>query len=263
VKRNLCSVLIVLFFILSLACVSCSTNTVVGSGNVITQTFDVSNFDQVNLAAFGEVFIEQGETESLSIETDDNIMPLLDIKVRDGELVLGMEPNKIAIPSGTLIYRVTVKELGKITIAGSGNFAVEPVQSNDMTLSLQGSGNINLKGLTANTLSIDLNGSGNITVEGIKVKAVDTSNKVSGDIKLEGQANTQKFTLGGSGNYLAGDLQTDSADISITGSGNVTLWATNQLKITVSGSGDVKYYGKPTVDQSGSGSGNIISLGDK
>lgn len=262
-KREFTVFLIVLFFIPTLACGSFSINPVIGSGNIITQTFDVSNFDKVNLPAFGDVYIEQGETESLSVETDDNIMPLMDIKVKDGELVLGMKPNQVAIPSGTIVYRLTVKDLGKITLSGSGNFFVEPVQSNDMTISLLGSGNINLKGLTANTLSIDLSGSGNITVEGIQVKAVDTAIKGSGDTKLEGRANTQKLTLGGSGNYLAGDLQTDSADISITGSGNVTVWAKNELKITVSGSGDIKYYGKPTVDQSGGGSGNVTSLGDK
>src|SRR5512134_3419247 len=45
-----------------------------GSGNVITQTREVGDFDKVSFSSFGELTIQQGESESLSIEAEDNVL---------------------------------------------------------------------------------------------------------------------------------------------------------------------------------------------
>ncbi len=262
-KHHLRIFLIILFFLPSLACGVLNTKSVDGSGNLETQTIDVSNFDSVTLAGFGNVFIQQGEVQSLSVQTDDNILPLLDIRVTGRELILAVKPNLNINPSQSITYNLTVKDLKAVSLKGSGNFYVDPVKSNSISISLFGSGDITFKGLSSDTLSMDLSGSGNITIDGISVKTLDTSVKGSGDVKLTGKADTQKVSIIGSGNYLAGNLETTSADISIPGSADVTVWATDTLRTDVNGSGNIRYYGKPNIDQSGLGSGKLISLGAK
>jgi hypothetical protein len=262
-KRILTLILIVLFFLPSLACGSFTKDLVKGSGNIVTQTVDVSGFDRVILEGFGDVYVEQGQTESLTVQTDDNLISLLDIKVRGTELSLGIKPGFDISPSKSIIFNLTIQDLNRVTLAGSGNFYVEPVKSNDLAVSIPGSGNIDIKGLNAGTLSIDLKGSGNISIEEINAKIADTSLQGSGDIKLEGNASAQNITISGSGNYLAGNLQAGNADVSVPGSGDVTVWVNDELNIKVSGSGDIRYYGKPIVDQTVSGSGNITALGEK
>lgn len=262
-KRNLSLLLILLFFIPSLACGSFTTSSVSGSGNIETQMIDVSNFDRVILEGFGDVYIDQKQTYSLSVQTDDNLVSLLDIQVRSNELRLGIKQGVEVHPTQSITYNITVPELNSVALSGSGNFYLEPMKSSNLTVSMAGSGNIDIKGLNAGNLSIDLNGSGNITIEDINAKIVDASLKGSGDIKLEGSANTQNVTIDGSGNYLAGSLQTNTADVSVPGSADVTVWVNDELKIRVNGSGDIQYYGKPIVDQNVSGSGNITSLGKK
>jgi putative autotransporter adhesin-like protein len=262
-KRYLMLILILLFFIPSLACRSSATGPVKGSGNIITQTVDVSGFDQVTLEGFGDVYLEQGQTESLSVQTDDNLFSLLDIRVRGKELRIGIKPGFDVSPSESITYNLTVKDLHSVSLAGSGNFYIEPVKSSDLTVSVPGSGNIKIKGMNTDKLSIDLNGSGNITIEDILAKTVDASLRGSGDIKLTGNTNTQFVTINGSGNYLTGSLETDKTQISLPGSADVTLWANDELKIQISGSGNLQYYGQPSVDQNISGSGNITPLGEK
>ena len=262
-KRALSLLLIVLLFVPSLACSSFPTNSIVGSGDIVTQTFDVSNFDRVNLEGIGSVFVEQGETESLSVQTDDNIMSLLDIRVQGNELRLGVKQGYNVNPSESITFNLTVKDLSGVELDGSGDFSVEPVKSSDLTVSIQGSGDINIEGLTADTLSIELDGSGNITIQDISVESVDTSLQGSGDISLEGKADTQKVNVDGSGKVMAENLETTSAEISIAGSGEVTVWARDELNARVNGSGNIRYYGQPAIDQSGSESGDLISLGDK
>jgi hypothetical protein len=262
-KLPLSLFLIVLFFLPSLACGAFTTNSVIGPGKIVTQTIDVSGFQHVTLGGFGDVFIEQGQTESLSVETDDNILPLLDIRVKGSELILGTKNGVDINPSKSITYNLTVKDLDAIRLGGSGTFHVGSLNSGNFGVSVSGSGDVNISSLEAEDLSIALNGSGNILVENINVNTVDTSLQGSGDIKLEGQAATQKVRVNGSGNYLAGELQTDAAEISVPGSADVTVWAEDELSIRVSGSGNIRYYGKPVIDQNISGSGNITSLGEK
>ena len=262
-KRAISRFLIVLLFAAALGCVPLPTNIIVGSGDVVTQIFGVSDFDRVALEGFGSVFIEQGQTESLSVQTDDNIMPLLAIHVQGRELRLGIKTGYSVNPSDSITFNVKVKELNAVRLDGSGTIDIGPIQSGRMGVSLQGSGDIEIRGLKADDLSIDLNGSGNITIDDISVQSTDTSLQGSGDIKLRGKAETQKVTVNGSGTYQAGDLETSRTDVSIPGSANVTVWVREQLTARVNGSGDIRYYGQPGIDQSGSGSGNLISLGKK
>ena len=264
-KRQLPLLLIVLFFILSLACrsVYVNPNSVQGSGNIETQTVDVSNFDQISLEISGDVYVEHGQTESVTVEADDNILPLLETKVTGKELVLSTKPNQGIDPSRKIVYRITVKDLRGISINGSGNFYVRPIQSDTMDLSLGGSGNIEIDDLATGKLSLDLNGSGNITIDKLAATTIDSSVNGSGDISLAGQAPSQKISFSGSGNYQAGDLKSKTAEINIPGSADVTVWVTDELEANINGSGTVRYYGKPTVDQSGNGSGKIVSLGEK
>ena len=252
-----------LFFLPSLACGSFTTDSVVGSGEVINQAIDVGSFNHVVLEGFGTVFIEQGQTESLSVQTDENILPLLDIRVRGKELILGVKRGLDVTPSHGIVFNITLQDLNQLTLAGSGAFEVGALESNDMTVSLPGSGDINIKKVIGEKLVIDLNGSGNISIEDIDVKSIDTSLQGSGDIRLEGKSDRQKVRVAGSGNILAGDLETTAAEVSIPGSGNITVWTHDELAIRVNGSGDIRYYGQPSIDQSGSGSGDLISLGDK
>jgi hypothetical protein len=262
-KRFLSVLLIALFFIPSLACGYFPANFVVGSGKVVTQDVDVSNFERVTLEGSGDVYIEQGQTESLSVEADDNIMSLLDIRVEGNELILGIKEGVSVKPSRTIIFTVTVKELSAIAIRGSGDCYVKPLESSTLKVSIPGSGDIEIKSLVADDLSMAVDGSGNITLESVDVKTVETSIQGSGDIELAGSADTQEVMVSGSGNYRADDLETDSAGIRIRGSADATVWVHDELTVNVTGSGDIYYYGEPTLHQSATGSGEITSLGSK
>lgn len=265
-KNHFLKFLIILGFVPSLACGVFSNallNTVEGSGTIVTETVDVSNFDRVSLDASGDVYIEQGDSESLTIEADDNILPLLDSRVRGSQLILSAKPNVSMNPSRPIVYRLTVKDLSGFDLNGSGNCFVESIKSDEIRLSINGSGNKDIEKLVSNTLSLDLRGSGNIDIEELDVTDIVASIDGSGDITLNGTAASQQISINGSGNYLAGELESTLADIKIPGSGNLTVWVQDQLLVHVNGSGDIQYYGNPKIEQRGNGSGNLMPLGEK
>lgn len=255
--------LAVLFFVPSLACRAASQESTQGSGRIISETVEIHNFDGVSLDGSGEVYIEQGPTERLTIEADDNILPLLDTRVRGDELVLGIKLFQDIHPSQPIIYRLTVRDLNKLTLNGSGDFLVDTLEVKDLKISILGSGSVHVENLIGKLLALDLRGSGNIALDDVNVKTVEASIPGSGDIKLHGKAKNQEVSIGGSGNYLAGDFETLISEIKVPGSGDLTIWVTKDLRVRVNGDGTIHYYGHPSIDQSGFGSGKLISMGEK
>jgi Putative auto-transporter adhesin, head GIN domain len=252
-----------ILILVSLACQVAIPYVIYGSGTMDSEARDVSNFEAISLENMGDVYITVGDTEKLTVEAEDNLLPLLTSEVENGVLKLGVVRGRDIHPTKPITFDVTVKDLKNITLAGSGNIYSEPLQTDDMRVLLLGSGDIEVKGLSGKDLSITLTGSGNITIEQIALTSVDTSINGSGDIRLDGGADNQSIDVNGSGKYIAGGLETASANLSILGSSDVTLWVNEALDINVNGSGDVSYYGRPTLNQSGFGSGNVSALGEK
>ncbi len=49
--------------------------TVTGSGNVITETRDVSGFSRIEMLSSGEIVVRVGDVETLTISGEDNLLP--------------------------------------------------------------------------------------------------------------------------------------------------------------------------------------------
>ncbi len=240
-KKNLVIVLILSAAILLVT--ACNANVVDGSGDMVTETRAVSNFDSIALSGSGEVIVTQGEGESLSIETDDNVMEHVKAEVSGGTLNLGFKEGLNLISPTRLIFTVGVEDLTSVSISGSGDIESDVIKTDRLDATVTGSGDIQIGTLTADEVKARITG--------------------SGDMDLTGEVAAQDITISGSGKYRAGDLRSQSTEVSITGSGDATVWATDSLDVNISGSGSVDYYGRPTMSTSGSGSGDITSKGEK
>jgi hypothetical protein len=178
----------------------------------------VSGFDAIELAGSADVNVSFGETESVVVEAEDNILPLIQTKVQGGRLVINWKPNTSVAATEPVLVTVTMKSLE--------------------AASLPGSGNITITGLNAGKVKFELPGSGNITADGT--------------------ADSVDVVFRGSGTILCGDLQARSARVKLTGSGNVDVFASESLDVTLNGSGNVTYRGNPAdVHKSVPGSGSI------
>ncbi len=223
---------------------ACGVLPVAGSGRIVTQTRNVSGFDRVDISGGGDAQIIQDGSESLTVETDDNVMPYVTSEVRGSTLYLGLDFNGLrSVLPTRMHFTIHVKDLTGISTSGSWTVTSDAIQTTGMDIAVSGSGKVTIGKLTADEL--------NTTVSG------------SGEMNLAGEVGRQGITISGSGKYLAGDLKSDSAQIRISGSGNATLWATGSLNVSISGSGDVGYYGSPQLSSSQSGSGKIHGLGAK
>ena len=240
-KKRLVLLLLLLVAILSVT--ACNTNIIKGSGDLITETREVSNFDSIDLSGSGEVIVTQGGGESLTIETDDNVMEHVKAEVEGGTLKLGFEEGLNLIDHTRLIFTVGVDDLESLKISGSGDIESDMIETTRLDATISGSGDVQIGTLTADEVKAKISG--------------------SGEIDLAGEATAQDITISGSGKYRAGDLRGESVEVSISGSGDATVWATDSLDVNISGSGSVDYYGRPSMNTSGSGSGSVTNKGEK
>ncbi len=224
---------------------SCGFNTIRGSGNVISEARNVSDFDRVVLGGSGQLVITQSGDEALTVDAEDNIMQYVTTEVRNGTLFLGIDS-----PSGTSIqttqsihYILDVDDLIGLKVSGSGSATSQSLETSRLELVVSGSGDVGIDSLTAETADINLSG--------------------SGEVELMGQVEEQVVDINGSADYNAEALGSDIASITIGGSGAATVWISDTLDASVAGSGSVNYYGNPVTDVSTSGSGRVTSLGER
>ncbi len=245
-QRSIWLTLIVLIAA-SLACAApFGVSTVKGSGNIVTEERDVSGFDSVVVSGLGRVIVTQGDEESLTVETDDNLMQYIETQVSGGTLELGFTDDadrKILDPSDSIIFRLSVIDLTALDISGAASFEIQELDADRLEMVLSGAGDVRIDSLTATDLVVTVSG--------------------AGDIELAGQVETQEIALRGLGSYDAPDLESQEATVHISGAGSADIWVLDTLDVTISGAGDVDYFGRPAVTQDITGAGSITSRGDK
>ena len=120
---------------------ACGLNIVRGSGKLVTEAREVRGFDRLSLTSSGEVILTQGDRESLTVETDDNLMRHIKTEVEGGTLTLGTRTGVVVSPT-KLVFTLTVKDLDGMTATGSGDIGVERFDTDRLEIKTTGSGGI-------------------------------------------------------------------------------------------------------------------------
>lgn len=221
-------------------------NVINGSGNVITQDREVNGIDSITLAGVGDVRLTQGDSETLSIQAEDNIMPHILTLVNHTTLSLGFDSpysSNVVRPTKPIQFKISVKQLRNLQISGAGSIHAASIKTDQLGIAISGAGNISIDQLQASALDAALSGAGNLAVAG--------------------QVADENLRLTGLGSVNAPDLECQTAHVTVSGAGNAALWPQASLDVGISGAGSVKYYGSPAVTQKVTGVGSVQNLGAK
>lgn len=233
----------------ALACAACfliaSTSAaaavVKGNGVMKTQERPVARFTAIALELPAQVELRLGESENLSVETDENLLPWVETAVENGTLYIRAAKRDTSIETRKLRVTVQARQIDQLAVAGSGTIRADALRAPRLKLEIGGSGAIEVARAEAGNVSAAIGG--------------------SGSIKLAGTARKLSVSIGGSGDVAAGKLQAEEVRVSIGGSGGAIVWARSSLDAAMAGSGDVKFYGDPTLRVSAVGSGTARRLG--
>jgi hypothetical protein len=211
-----------------------------GTGAVVTENRTVTTFTGIDLQCSANIYFTQGDEQSVKVEAEDNIVAHITTEVVNDELIVKSDLKNWKSGKQVNVY-VTVKELCLLELSGSGNMIGKShINCDNMTINVGGSGNVKAD-VRSLTMRIKLAGSGNLEVGGT--------------------ATATDIRIAGSGNVNAKMLQTMTSDVLISGSGQSTINASDQLSVSISGSGNVRYMGEPQkLSTSITGSGSVSKI---
>ncbi|MFN7289273.1 MAG: head GIN domain-containing protein [Pirellula sp.] len=185
-----------------------------GSGVSKTESRNVADFKSVSSEAVGDVNVTIGDSQSVEVTIDDNLLPLLVTEVVDG--VLKVKTTGSFSTSIGLKVNVTTPSLDSIHSSGVGNIKIEGLDSEQLAVELSGVGGVTAKGKVQN-LDVTVSGVGSanlrellaenvsVTVSGVggaevyASKSVNASTSGVGSIKVFGNPAEKKENKSGIG----------------------------------------------------------------
>lgn len=223
---------------LAASCAALVAATLSVPAQAATETRSVAAFDEVVFAVAGEVSIEQGPRETLTLEAEPAVLRKITTEIHGRRLLIGLAPGRIETQQ-PIRMKLAVRTLLAFESRTAGAISIGPLRSDTLALVLAGGGSIRLDRLE-NALSLDvrITGAGEVAVGGGKVMA-------------------QKVAITGMGTYCAPKLVSERAEVAIDGNGEVQLAANNTLAVRIGGVGHVRYHGNPAVTRSIRGIGSI------
>lgn len=256
-----------------------------GSGNVIKQEFNVTGFNGVHLATFGNMHITFGNKTELIVEAEDNIMPYLEASVKGGVLKIDIRDNYSLRPKKTVSYYLTVPSLNLIRASSSGDIEVPDIDIDNLEIYTSSSGNIYAKNIRASALEVHSSSSGNVEAEDIYAVEAKIRVSSSGTISVrEIQAPSLNARISSSGDVFVSSLDADEIIARISSSGNMEVeegsvasqninlsssgdyraqnLESDSAAVKISSSGDAYVYVKQRLDARLSGSGSVYYSGD-
>lgn len=189
-----------------------------------------------------EVYVTVGDTQSVKVTADSDIIDKVETEVRGDTLHIELENNKSwrgYRNIDVLRVDITVENLEAVRVDGSGDFEVRGLSGGDFKADVNGSGDIELIDAKADRLSIGVRG--------------------SGDVEASGECNTLDVEVKGSGDVSGRKMSCKDGVIGIMGSGDVSATLNESVDVDIMGSGDVTVWGKPEKVKSRSmGSGDVV-----
>lgn len=216
-----------------------------GSGQVISRDIAVEDFTAIELDYPAQVTVTQGESVSVTIEAEDNLLPGLQVRVKGDTLQIfyKVEDGKHVNPTRPVKIAIVVKDLEDVNFDSAGKLTIEGVETKALSVSVNGAGDLQLKEIAVDTLSVDLSG--------------------AGSMNASGKADHFTLVLSGFGSFNGKELHNQTADVNLSGAGSATVWVDDELDAQISGAGSVNYYGSPEVSKQISGVGSVNRSGDK
>ncbi len=209
-----------------------------GNGTIKTQKRTPGAYTGISLQLPASVELKLGNVDDVLIETDDNLLPLIDTVVENGVLKIRPVRNNLNFRTRTMKIIVQARNIDRVAVGGSGEISASLLRGPKLQVSVEGSGDIKVQRIEVDRVSVSVAGSGEFEAEAGTVKSLSVSIGGSGDVDMAG-------------------VVAQDASATVAGSGDVTLSARNALSATIAGSGDITYYGDPKLSRTVVGSGEV------
>lgn len=240
-----------------------------------TETRDINGFSGIQVSRSVDVIFTQSQTFNIKVETDllENLPYITTIREQETLIVTidkqfnnivknaswKTNKNKTLYLKKAIVY-ISAPNLSFIKCSSSGNFTMtNTLKATDLLIETSSSGNI-IGNIEAKNVFLNASSSGDFKGQ-IQTKFLEAKVSSSGDINISGVAEKSEISVSSSGDFKGKGFRTKEASISVSSSGDTTIYVETKLKANANSSGSIYVYGNPSlIDKKTSSSGSIKQL---
>lgn len=211
------------------------SQSVTGSGNLVTREFSIEDFDRLNISHAFKAEVTQGDGYVVQVTIDDNLEQYLEVSQDGDTLTVGLKPSvALSLNRATMRAKITMPKLRAVDASGAAQVTLAGFESDD-PLDVQASGASTIRGdIQSGGSTFDVSGASTVRLNG---RGGDSSIDVSG----ASTADLEDFVL-------------QDANVTVSGASTAIVNVNGQLDAEASGASKVEYLGEPTlgsIDESG------------
>lgn len=185
-KKILLVLLLVLGLALAVSSCHLGGKRIQGSGNRITVQRELGSFKAIEMEGAFDFDVTCQKPQSLSLEGDDNILPLVQADVRDGVLYLRTEKQYNSRQS--VAVKITVPDLESIKAAGAGKFRISDLKNDKFAIVTTGAASLTASG---ETKSVEIHNTGAGKIDTQNLHALRAKVDISGAANVDVYASEQ------------------------------------------------------------------------
>lgn len=234
-----------------------------GKGEPTDHLIAVSAFNRIVLETGGKLtYTEDSTDQYFNIRTTSEVMEILDIRVEDSTLIIGIQKGYTIKNSDEILMTINSPLCKDYIVSGNGDIEIHRTTSDTLPrceLIISGSGNIDVNQMHALELFNLISGSGNMYLQNIHSSSTANIISGSGDFALYGDCYSNYIQVSGTGNINSYSFNTIHSEVKISGSASARVRVDSTLNVEINGYGNVFYKGYPTVTTNISGDGDVIN----
>jgi hypothetical protein len=220
---------------------SCSIdvfNRVNGNRNVLVkERKPQENFSGITVSTGIDVFISQGNKNSITVEADENLHDIIITEVNNGVLKIYSDKN-IWKAKARKVY-VTIENLTLLkATSGSGVRSETIIKTNEISITATSGADVNIE---------------------IDAQSIATSTTSGADIKIYG-ATINHASNATSGSAIdAYNLKSENVIVKATSGADIHIYASKKIEAKATSGGAIDFRGNPTVINKKTNSGGSVS----
>ncbi|MCB0686129.1 MAG: DUF2807 domain-containing protein [Saprospiraceae bacterium] len=235
-----------------------------GNGNVIKKERPVSAFTSIKTSNGWDLELTQGNSHTLVIEADENLVDLVKTEIQGNTLIIHSEANinrsKMRKIHLTFVEVNTIEASGGADVVAkndiqSGDFSIKCSGGSDLSLAqlscdhfdgqFSGGSDANIGFSACNAADIIARGGSDLLIKEIKAEKLTLDLMGGSDAKLMGQVENLELNGAGGSDVSATNLEVKMAKIYLAGASDGKFNILDKLDLSLSGGSDFECKGKP------------------
>lgn len=210
-----------------------------GNGKIVKVDKDISeDITYVEVGGNISVTLIQDSLSKLSIETDENLIEFIDIKVSQQKLII--KNKRKLLPVKCISIYLTVGNLKQMDLSGA--------------VVLRSAGKINF-----DTFKMELSGASNVLMD-LNCFTLNASCSGSSTLKLIGASTDVELNVSGACEIDNSQMIVENMKLKVSGASQAKVNVLNKLDVKASGAAKVEYLGTPEVTKAISGAGSVEKI---